>query len=94
VEPRCKGKCDRRREASPSGWEDVYDLTIPARYLQWVLSAMGGLRIGQFRMEEEAWEQFWAIAHILGQRVFRNQSDEEIRKYQQILHYQEVSPFF
>jgi hypothetical protein len=79
----CKGPCNDSLERGflsqgyPVGWEDISDLVIPAWYLRYVFTLMNRLRDGDDIYENESFEQMKTFLTALGQKVFRELTEEE-----------------
>jgi len=83
----CKGKCDEVLERKYAGygfitaWEDLDDLFIPPRYLDYLLAVMNRIRQGKDVYSDEAYRKLKLILIKLGQRVFRYTSEEDLKRY-------------
>ncbi|WP_437989802.1 restriction endonuclease [Sorangium sp. So ce145] len=82
----CKGRCDRavssvwHGKRVMTGWEDISDLVIPAWYVRWCLTIMSRLRNGYDVYEDKAYDRMKYLIVALGQRVFREQTEEEMAR--------------
>jgi hypothetical protein len=87
----CKGKCDQTVEARFNaqglsvGWEDISDLVIPAWILRWVFAVFNRVHIGYDRYEDKAYEKLQTLMIALGQKVFRELTEEERDRFEELL---------
>lgn len=82
----CRGTCDGKMQAHFSSlrqftaWDDVDDLLIPTIYLQRFMAILNQLQHGELEFEEDAFEKYKQILIIISQYIFRQQSDQDIKR--------------
>lgn len=87
----CKGRCDNilqnkyRAIGGWTGWEDISDIIIPSKYLDWNISIMNRLRDGSTIYKEEAYNNLREFIVRVSQFVLRQQTDEQISRYNDLL---------
>ncbi len=79
----CKGECDRTVEAQfrdrgfSTGWQDISDLIIPAKFLSYVMSTLNNIRSGGYIYSDEAFEKEKQFIISLSQKVLRSTTQNE-----------------
>ncbi|MBU3145594.1 restriction endonuclease [Clostridium sp. CF012] len=82
----CKGVCDEKLESYhyskgySNGWEDISDIIIPYKYLQWVMSILNKIRNNEAEFTDEAFEKLKDFIIAVSQIVVKNQSKKDIRR--------------
>ena len=82
----CKGTCDEDLEdyhfklGRTNGWEDISDLIIPYKFLQFLMSIMNRIRAEEDIYTDEAFEKLKDFIIALSQIVMKNQSEEDIKR--------------
>lgn len=79
----CKS-CDHGKYTQYS-WEDIHDLAIPSKFVDWILSWVNDWADGSTKISESAKEQLFYFIRAIGQKVFREMTEEEFTRYQRIL---------
>lgn len=86
----CKGTCDEDLEdyhfklGHTNGWEDISDLIIPYKFLQFLMSIMNRIRAEEDIYTDEAFEKLKDFIIALSQIVMKNQSEEDIKRIQEL----------
>jgi hypothetical protein len=87
----CKGTCDQATEqrfmakGCSVGWEDISDLVIPAWYLRFVFALLTRVRDADDVYEDNAYNKLKTFMMALGQKVFRELTDEERHRFKELL---------
>lgn len=83
----CKGKCDRyieqtyNRKEYITGWEDISDILIPGKFIEWNIAHMNRLRKNQDDWKDVAFEKLKDFIIKVSQLVIRNQTEEQIKRW-------------
>ena len=86
----CKGNCDRKLEQRytaqgySTGWEDISDLKIPYKYVQWIMANMNNIREGNVVFEDDAYAKLKHIILCIGQYVIKGNSDSDIERIKEL----------
>lgn len=86
----CKGTCDDKLQdyyyslGYSSGWEDISDIIIPYKYLQWVMSIINRIRSGEDIYTDKAFNKLKDFLIAISQMTLKNQSQEDIRRVMQL----------
>lgn len=78
----CKGQCDDLRNYSlPNGfhtnWQDIGDIIIPTKYIQWILATINQITSGTTIYETKALEKEKEFIIAVSQKVMREMTQEE-----------------
>lgn len=78
----CKGRCDDRlRFNLPKGrytnWQDIGDIIIPTKYIEWVLATVNLIKSGGNTYEETAFKKEKEFIIAVSQKVMREMTQEE-----------------
>ena len=76
----CKGACGdaiERRSALGTAWRDLDALVVPSSYLDFIWVMLQEIRDQRATYSDFALEQIWKLVFALGQKVFREMTDEE-----------------
>lgn len=82
----CKGTCDEKLQSHyyslgySNGWEDISDLIIPYKYLQWIIGILNGIYSNEVEYSEKAFDKLKDFIIAISQIVLKNQSEEDIRR--------------
>ncbi|WP_270215442.1 hypothetical protein [Clostridium butyricum] len=82
----CKGICDDKLQSYyysqgySNGWEDISDLIIPYKYLQWIIGILNGLYSNEVEYTEQAFSKLKDFIISISQIVLKNQSQEDIHR--------------
>ena len=82
----CKGECDSKMEClkaeenAITGWEDISDLVIPMRFLEFVMAIMNRLRDDEDIYTDEAYDNLKEIIISIAQITMKNQSMKDIQR--------------
>ncbi|WP_185966783.1 restriction endonuclease [Clostridium sp. HBUAS56017] len=82
----CKGTCDDKltqyyiNQGYVNGWEDISDIIIPYKYLQWIMSIFNRIRDEDDIYTDVAFVKLKNFIIAVSQIVFKNQSKEDIRR--------------
>ena len=68
-----------------TSWEDIGDLVMPQRFLQWVLSIMNLIRSGDLVFEDSAYERLTYFISAVSQIVLRESTEEENQRLRNLL---------
>jgi len=84
----CKGKCDQVISARIESvlnhtdqWEDISDLDIPLKFLQWLFAILNTIRSGESVFDDKAFEQLKYFIGSMAQRVFREMTELERKRF-------------
>lgn len=66
-------------------WDDLGDLVMPPRFLQWVFSIMNRIRSGDIVFEDSAYERLTYFISAVAQIVLRESTEEEYRRLGDLL---------
>lgn len=86
----CRGSCDRKMEARYAtrnlyiGWNDINDLLIPTIFLQKHMAILNQLHDGTLEFNAEGLEEYKRILVIISQYVFRQQTDADLDRIEQL----------
>lgn len=86
----CKGTCDDKLQdyyyslGYSNGWEDISDIIIPYKYLQWVMSIINRIRSGEDIYTDKAFNKLKDFLIAISQMTLKNQSQEDIRRVMQL----------
>ncbi|MCB9743402.1 MAG: restriction endonuclease [Alphaproteobacteria bacterium] len=89
-----KGQADRQLSARLGAqgfadpWVDISDLTIPTKYLGWVISILNGIHNNDVEYSTKAFDQLKSILIALAQYVMRNMSDEERERFYAVAEFE------
>lgn len=80
----CKGECDEKlreeyekKGIGDLGWEDIEDLIIPTRFVDWICAILNNMQDGDVVFSEEAFEKIKQIIIGVSQLVFRDATEEK-----------------
>jgi hypothetical protein len=78
----CKGPCDDLRNISLkkglfTNWQDIGDIIIPTKFIEWTLTTINLIRSGQTTYEEEAYKKEKQFIVTISQKVVREMTQEE-----------------
>ncbi len=82
----CKGKCDHilenryRTKGGSTGWEDISDIVIPSKYLNWNMSILNGIQSGHTYYEEKAFKNLREFIVKTSQITLKQQTEEQINR--------------
>jgi hypothetical protein len=81
----CKGQCDELLEKSykgygTAGWEDISDLMIPGKYVQWLMAHLNRLRCNADEYTDEAFSDLKKFLLRVAQIVIRPQSKKQVER--------------
>ncbi|WP_170367998.1 restriction endonuclease [Ruegeria arenilitoris] len=85
----CRGACDTEVRASMSnqglidGWEDINDLVMPTKYIQWVMTLLNQFRSG-VEYSDEAFEEIKDFMLQVFPHVSRHPTMKEIERVEQL----------
>jgi hypothetical protein len=91
-----KGECDHRladdahRRGLHDTWNDIGDLATPLLYLKHVMALLNQLRAGTLRHTDSAFDKQRRMLIALGQRVFREATDQEVERLQHVMELEEL----
>ncbi len=84
----CKGKCDKAISARirsvpehSDQWEDISDLDIPLKFLQWLFAHLNTIRSGETVYDDKAFERVKYFIGAMAQRVFREMTELERERF-------------
>lgn len=80
----CK-PCDQERYGEYSGWEDIHDLVTPSKFMDWIISWINDCSEGRTKIAEQAKRQLFYFIRAIGQKAFREMTNEEFERYQDLL---------
>lgn len=86
----CKGKCDRklesriRSEGFSTGWDDISDLVIPTRFIEFLMSVLNRIYRDADSFTEEAFDKLKDVIIALSQMVVRYQTEEDIQRIREL----------
>lgn len=90
----CKGLCDKALEQAAyakykeaTAWKDISDLAMPNDYLRWILSTINQLASGNYVYEAAALRKEKQLIMALAQKVFREVSERERARLQELMQY-------
>lgn len=77
----CKGSCDAHLKNKYHGyvnsWEDIGDIAIPAKYVEWNMALLNTIYSGRHQYEESAFEKIKEFSILVAQLTMRNQTEEQ-----------------
>lgn len=80
----CKGNCDEilqnrylKTFGATTEWEDISDIMIPVKFLQWIFAIMNEIRDGDIIYSDGAFEKEKRFIMAMSQRVLREMTEEE-----------------
>lgn len=78
----CKGQCDDLRSRNlPAGqytnWQDIGDIIIPTKYVEWILATINLIKTGMSTYEEIAFKKEKEFIIAISQKVVREMTQEE-----------------
>jgi len=82
----CKGTCDKNLAhyyfslGYTNGWNDISDLIIPYKFLQFCVGVINGMRNGKQSYTDEAFEKLKHFIIAISQIVMKNQSEEDVKR--------------
>lgn len=83
----CKGICDEKieygliKQNKISAWEDIDDLIIPTKFMQWLFALMNGLENGSVRYSKTAYEKLKHFIMAISQKVLREMTEKERERF-------------
>ncbi|WP_333696590.1 restriction endonuclease [Flavobacterium sp.] len=88
----CKGQCDDFRSRNlPAGqysnWQDIGDIAIPTKYVQWVLATINLISSGRNTYEESAFKKEKDFIIAISQKVVREMTPEEKERVKTLREY-------
>lgn len=92
----CKGNCDHRlsellrARSFITSWEDIGDLVIPMWYLKWIVSGLNARQSRQVEFSGTAHRNYRHFLFALGQKVFREMTEEERNRVGDLLELEEL----
>lgn len=78
----CKGRCDEiinrnLPEGKYTNWQDIGDIIIPTKYIEWILSTINLIKSGITTYEEKAFKKEKGFIVAVSQKVVREMTQEE-----------------
>lgn len=78
----CKGQCDDKirfnlSKGLHSNWQDIGDIVIPTKFLEWTLATMNQIESGHFYYNEKAFKKEKEFIIAISQKVMREMTQEE-----------------
>ncbi|UPS90369.1 restriction endonuclease [Bizionia sp. M204] len=78
----CKGRCDdiinyNLPKGKYTNWQDIGDIIIPTKYIEWILATINYIKSGRNTYEEEAFKKEKAFIVAVSQKVVREMTQEE-----------------
>lgn len=93
----CKGECDREIEkiylskGFNTKWEDISDIAIPVKYLQWNLAILNRLKEGMDNYSSQAYDNLKHFIIRVSQLVLKEQNDKQRERFKML---QEIPEYF
>ena len=88
----CKGDCDMKIDYyvkhvlnKHTGWEDIDDLVIPAKFVNWVLSIMNRIRDGKDIFTDDAYKKLKYFIMAISQKVMREMTEKERERFKKLI---------
>lgn len=80
----CKGECDEKLKQyykekgfRDLGWEDIADLIIPTKFIDWVCAILNNMKYGDVVFSDEAFEKLKKAIICISQLVFKDTTEEK-----------------
>lgn len=83
----CKGICDSKIDAKLSRlnkitvWEDIDDLVIPVKFMQWIFAIMNGIENESVKYDEVAFKKLKEFIMAISQKVLREMTEKERERF-------------
>lgn len=82
----CKGRCDdtlqeyHYSKGHSNGWQDISDLIIPFKFLQFYMGILNRIRDGEDIYTDETYEKLKHFLISISQIVMKNQSEHDLQR--------------
>ncbi len=83
----CKGNCDHtsrqyyeEKGLMDIGWEDIQDLVIPRKFIMWICAILNGIKRGNVKYSDEAFENLKEFIIIISQLIVKDTTEKEKEK--------------
>ena len=78
----CKGRCDdvinyNLPKGRYTNWQDIGDIIIPTKYIEWILATINYIKSGRTTYEEKAFKKEKEFIVAVSQKVVREMTQEE-----------------
>lgn len=80
----CKGNCDdemnyfyEKKGFSQGSWEDISDLIIPTKFIEWICAIFNNMRDGDIIFSDEAFEKLKYFIISISQLTLKNTTEEK-----------------
>lgn len=80
----CKGNCDdiargngEKEGIYDLGWEDISDLIIPTRFIEWLCAILNGMQDGSTVYSDEAFEKLKYFIIAISQLILKDTTEEK-----------------